>query len=167
MRRRALGVLAGAALLLALYAAAGTWLAPRLVLRALEARASELGATLRISEVRTDPFALAVDLVGVELAGPGGARLAAAQSIHVDAAWASLWGDAWTVERAEAKGPYLELAFGTDGTVVFFSAAGFLVSCLWLGASVGVAAAGCDAGPPPADVARPAADGESSVLRFL
>ena len=115
MKRWALGIAAGAALLFALYAAAGYWLAPRLVLRALEGRAGEIGATLRVEEVRTDPFALAVDLVGVELAGPQGERLAAAQSIHVDAMWASLWRDAWSVERAEVNAPVLELAFGPEG----------------------------------------------------
>ncbi|HKX38072.1 MAG TPA: DUF748 domain-containing protein, partial [Burkholderiales bacterium] len=115
MKRWALGIAAGAALLFALYAAAGYWLAPRLVLRALEGRAGEIGATLRVEEIRTDPFALAVDLVGVELAGPQGDRLAAAQSIHVDAMWASLWRDAWSVERAEVNAPVLELAFGPEG----------------------------------------------------
>ena len=115
MKRWALGSAIAAALLFALYAAAGYWLAPRLVLRALETRASEMGATLRVEEVRTDPFALAVDLVGVELVGPQGGRLAGAQSIHVDAVWASLWRDAWTVERAALDAPRLELAFNADG----------------------------------------------------
>ncbi|HZM33930.1 MAG TPA: DUF748 domain-containing protein [Burkholderiales bacterium] len=115
MRRWALWGGIAVALLLVLYAAAGYWLAPRLVLRALEARAAELGATLRVDQVRTDPFALAVDLVGVELTGPNGGRLASAQSIHVDAVWASLWGEAWKVERALVDAPYLELAFGAEG----------------------------------------------------
>src|SRR5918996_6333987 len=104
-----------AAFLLALYAAAGYWLAPRLVLDALEKRARDFGAALTIEEVRTDPFAFAVDLRGIELLGPQGRRLAAARSVHVDIAWASLWGEAWTIERASVEAPYVEVVLGPDG----------------------------------------------------
>jgi hypothetical protein len=106
-----------AALLVLLYTGAGYWLAPRFVLDALQKRAAELGATLTVEELRTDPFAFAVDLSGVELVGADGRRLAAARNLHVDLAWASLWGDAWSIERATLAAPYGEIVLGPNGAV--------------------------------------------------
>src|SRR5207237_8415318 len=82
MRKLALA-LAAVAGLVALYAAAGYWVAPRVVLGALQQRAAQLGATLAVKEVRTDPFALSVDLSGVALSGADGARLAGADAVRV------------------------------------------------------------------------------------
>ena len=74
------------ALLVVLYAAAGWWLAPRLVHDALEERAQRLGLALQIGEVRTDPFALRVTLADVGLAA-GGRELAGARRLTADLAW--------------------------------------------------------------------------------
>lgn len=104
-----------AALLVVLYAAAGYWLAPRFVLDALQERAAEFGARLTVEEVRTDPFAFAVELKGIELVGRGGEQLGGARNIQVDVAWASLWGDAWRVERATVQAPYAQLLRGPRG----------------------------------------------------
>jgi Domain of Unknown Function (DUF748) len=88
--RKVLAVTAVIALLTVLYAAAGTWLAPRFVRNALVDAAAEQGLTLEIARVRTQPFTLRVGLEGVELRGQQVGTLAAAQA-SIDLSWASLW----------------------------------------------------------------------------
>lgn len=119
LARRTLIGLAVAALLFVLYVAAGYWIAPRFVHDALVERARGLGLELRIEDLRTDPLALAVDLVGLELVDAEGRRVAAARNLHVDLVWASLWRDAWTLERAEAHEPYVELVRGPSGALLW------------------------------------------------
>ncbi len=115
MTRWALRAAAAVAVLVALYAAAGWWLAPRFVRDALVEQAAARGLELRLAGVRTHPFALAVELEGIELAGKGGERLATAASFGADLAWASLWRDAWIVERAELREPFIEAPFPLPG----------------------------------------------------
>ena len=108
----------GAAILLAglaLYAAAGYWLAPRLIVDALQERAAALGITLSLSEARTNPFSLTVAFSDVELVGPGGNRLAAAPLVQADLAWASLWRDAWIAQRVLIDSPYAEVVLDEGG----------------------------------------------------
>ncbi len=89
--RKVLAVTAVIALLVVLYGAAGTWLAPRFVRNALVDAAAEQGLTLEIAKVRSQPFTLRVTLEGVELRGPQVGRVAAEQA-SADLSWASLWG---------------------------------------------------------------------------
>jgi Domain of Unknown Function (DUF748) len=115
--RKALAVGAGSALLVVLlYGAAGTWLAPRFIHDALVDAAAAQGFTLELGEVRSQPFALRVGLKGIELRGPQGRRFAAAQA-SADLSWASLWHGAWMVRELvveqgaaqfAAQGPALE-----------------------------------------------------------
>lgn len=111
MKRWALRAAAAAAVLVALYAAAGWWLAPRLLRDALAGQAAARGLELRLGAVHTHPFALSVELEAVELLDEGGRRLAAAEALDADIAWASLWRGAWIVQRAELRQPFLDLAF--------------------------------------------------------
>jgi len=104
-----------AGLLVAAYAAAGHWLAPRLVRDALVERASRLGLELRLGDVRTDPFAFRVALSDIQLLAPDGRALASAQSACADLAWASLWRSAWVVQSASLHQPSMEIALGPDG----------------------------------------------------
>jgi hypothetical protein len=113
--RWALRAVAAAAVLVALYAAAGWWLAPRFVRDALVEQAAARGLELRLAVVRTHPFALAVELQGIEVAGEGGQPFATAASLGADLAWASLWRDAWIVERAELREPSVEFEAGASG----------------------------------------------------
>ncbi|HEV3009462.1 MAG TPA: DUF748 domain-containing protein [Burkholderiales bacterium] len=96
--RKALAVAAGIALVVVLYGAAGTWLAPRFIHDALVDAAAEQGLTLKIAEVRSQPFALRVGLKGISLHGPQGRSFSAAQG-SVDLSWASLWQRAWIVRE--------------------------------------------------------------------
>ncbi|HEX6321039.1 MAG TPA: DUF748 domain-containing protein [Burkholderiales bacterium] len=113
--RWALRAVAAAAVLVALYAAAGWWLAPRFVRDALVEQAAARGLELRLARVRTHPFALAVELQGIEVTGEGGKPFATAASLGADLAWASLWRDAWIVERAELREPSVEFEAGASG----------------------------------------------------
>ena len=108
MTRWALRIAVAAALLLVLYAAAGWFLAPRYVRGALAEEAAARGLELRLARVRTHPFGLSVELEGIELTGPEGRR-ASAQAIAADLAWASLWRDAWIVERVDVQSPVVDL----------------------------------------------------------
>lgn len=111
MTRWALRIAVAAALLLALYAAAGWFLAPRYVRGALEEQAAARGLELRMAEVRTHPFGLSVELAGIELLD-GERRLAAADALGADLAWASLWRDAWIVQKLKLSSPFIDLAAG-------------------------------------------------------
>jgi uncharacterized protein involved in outer membrane biogenesis len=104
-----------AGLLVAAYAAAGHWLAPRFVRDALVERASRLGLELRLGDVRTYPFAFRVALSDIQLLAPDGRALASAQSASADLAWASLWRSAWVVQSASLHQPSVEIALGPDG----------------------------------------------------
>ena len=109
MRKLVIAV-AGIALVVVLYGAAGTWLAPRLVRDALIGAAVQQGLSLELTAVRSNPFTLVVALEGVELRGPQGSRLAAARAAGVDLSWSSLWRRAWLVERVRLEQPSLDVA---------------------------------------------------------
>jgi hypothetical protein len=114
MRRLILAGLA-ATFVIATYAGAGYWLAPRLVREALFDQAGRLGLELRLGDVRTDPFRLSVALSGIEIRGPGDSALATAQGAHADLAWASLWSEAWIVQRASLYQPKVKLELDAQG----------------------------------------------------
>ena len=106
--RKALLAAAVFALLVVLYAAAGQWLAPRLLRDALAERAQRLGLALHIGEVRTDPFDLEVTLQNVVVRS-GERELGRVRELSADLAWASLWRDAWVVEQVTLLDPAVEL----------------------------------------------------------
>ena len=109
MTRRIFAVVVALALLIALYAALGYWIAPGYVREALAGLAAERGLTLDLTSVRTDPFALRVELEGVALRDPEGRVFAQAAGASADLAWASLWCRGWTVEEAWLAAPRIEL----------------------------------------------------------
>ncbi len=113
--RKAISTAAIVALLFVLYTAAGHWLAPRFVRDTLVEGVGRLGLELRVGRVRTDPFALSVDLENVEVLAPGGRTLAAAYRAGADLAWASLWRPAWIVEQASFEKPSVEITLGPKG----------------------------------------------------
>jgi hypothetical protein len=91
MNRWALRTAAAAAILLALYAAAGWWLAPRLVRDALVEQATSRGLKLRLGEVSVHPFKFSLALRDVEVLAQDGRRTAALQALDADLSLASLW----------------------------------------------------------------------------
>ena len=109
MTRRIFAVAIAPALALALYAALGYWMAPGYVREALAGLAADRGLTLDLTAVRTDPFALRVELEGVALRGPDGRVFAQAAGASANLAWASLWHRAWIVDEARLAAPQIEL----------------------------------------------------------
>jgi hypothetical protein len=106
--KRAL-VIGGIALvaLAGLYAAAGYWLAPRLVRDALVERAREAGLDVRVERVRTDPFALSVELNDLRVSTLKGERLLSVQRAAADLSARSALARAWIVERVVLEHPVL------------------------------------------------------------
>lgn len=98
---------AALALLVALYAAAGYLLAPRLIRDALLERAARAGLQAQVEAIDTHPFALTLDAYDVQLATNAGERLLHAQRVSLDFAWSSLWRRAWVIERLAVVRPVL------------------------------------------------------------
>ena len=85
----------------ALFAAAGYWLAPRIVRNALSERAERAGFVFRAEYVRTDPLRLTVELQQASVTGD--TREAAARHVTAEIAWSSLWRLRWIVERLSIR----------------------------------------------------------------
>ena len=109
MRRRIFAVAIALGLLVALYAALGYWVAPGYVREALAGLAADRGLVLDLTTVRTNPFALRVELEGVALRGPEGQVFAHAAGASADLAWSSLWRRGWIVDEARLAAPHIEL----------------------------------------------------------
>jgi hypothetical protein len=109
MRRRIFAAAGVLALLVALYAALGYWIAPGYVREGLAGLAADRGLILDLTTVRTDPFALRVELEGVAVRGPDGRVFAQAAGAFADLAWASLWRRAWIVDEARLAAPQIDL----------------------------------------------------------
>jgi hypothetical protein len=107
MRRAGVAV-AIVALLVVLYAAAGTWLAPRYARDVLVEQARRQGLELRMEAVRTNPFALRIELDGVELRTQQGAQVGTVRRAMADLAWSSLWVPQWVVQRVTVEQPHLK-----------------------------------------------------------
>jgi hypothetical protein len=114
MRTKVLAAAAGIALLFALYAGAGYWLAPRLLHDAVVERAAARNLRLEIAAIRTDPFHFTVEMEDVSLAAAG-QPLGSAKLLSVDLAWASLWRKEWVIERVDLARPRLRLHRGPGG----------------------------------------------------
>jgi hypothetical protein len=114
MRAKILAAATGIALFCSLYAAAGYFLAPRLIRDALIEGAAARDLRLDIGEIRTDPFRLTVGLERLALAGPAG-PLGTAEQLSADLTWASLWEDGWVIEQVRLVGPHLEWERGPAG----------------------------------------------------
>jgi hypothetical protein len=98
MRRKLLIGAGALALLVALYGAAGYWLAPGYLRETLAELAAEHGYRLELGKVRTQPFALRAEFEAVVLRTSDGRVLAAAQSASAKLSWASLWRRGWLYE---------------------------------------------------------------------
>ena len=96
-------------LLVALYAAAGYWIAPGYVREALAEAAQARGLVLEMTSVETKPFALRVELGGIALRGPKGHTFAEAERASADLAWASLWRRGWIVDSVHIVSPDVAL----------------------------------------------------------
>lgn len=124
-QRRSLG--AGCAL--ALYGAAGFWLAPRLIETQLPQWVQqELSRQASIGTVSFNPFTLrleAHDLALKEAAAAGGAPLLAVEQLVVQLEWRSIVRGAWSLAEIRMTRPQAQLSITSDGN---FNLAALLAS---------------------------------------
>jgi hypothetical protein len=115
-RRRLVRWLAAGAALVALYAALGALLAPRLVRRAIvEKGTAALKRRVAVADVTINPFTLSVRVRGLEVTGRDGARLAAWDELHVRLApWKVLFRDVGLAELTLTR-PFLRLGLDRQG----------------------------------------------------
>ncbi|MFQ3666014.1 MAG: DUF748 domain-containing protein [Sphingomonadaceae bacterium] len=112
---RAAVVAAGAlALLVALYAALGTWVAPRLIAREAKAWTErELGMPLGLGAVRVDPFRFTVDLE--DLALPEAEPMVSARRLHLDFAVSTLFSRTRRFDSIRVEAPEVRAILEEDG----------------------------------------------------
>ena len=113
-RRRRRWLLAGAGVLLA-YAVAGFFLAPWLLRNAaIDTVDTRFDAELRLARVAINPFAMSLEINGLEFDGPAGEPLARAGGIFVNFELSSLFRWAWTFSEVRFDAP--ELFIVRDGS---------------------------------------------------
>ncbi len=115
---RSVRILAVAAVLVALYAAAGFLLAPRIV-RAVLTRETQktLGVTPTLGAIHINPFLLHVEMRDFALPDASGARLAGFDRLFVALELSSLWHRALVFSDIEAEAPYVQAVIEPDGSM--------------------------------------------------
>jgi uncharacterized protein involved in outer membrane biogenesis len=111
-------LLAGFALLLASYAAAGFWLAPYLARSGIENYVQhDLGRHVKIADIRFNPFTLTAEITGFALTEADGAAIASFDLLRVDAELSSIINRAWTFQEIRLDRPDLRVLLNADGTL--------------------------------------------------
>lgn len=110
--------IAGLLIIVALYAAAGFWLAPWLLKRELPSVARDaIGRELTLADAAFNPFLLTVRLGGVELRDTDGSLLLGLQELFVDFELSSLFRRAWTFSDVRLVGPYVQVVRDKSGGI--------------------------------------------------
>ncbi len=116
-RRFALGALALGALGLAAYAAAGFWLAPRIIrAQATDYVRQELGKQLTLGEIRTNPFTFELEVKDLAI-GDGKSPMVSLRRGYADAQLSSLWSKAWTLRALTLEAPFARAIVRPDGSL--------------------------------------------------
>ncbi len=116
VRRAVLITAVSIAALIAAYAAAGTWLAPKLLRERLPQYVErELGHKLELGALRIHPFQLSAEVEGVRLGARDGAPLASFARLRVDLEFDSLWRRAWHFKEVTLIEPRVDLALDGEG----------------------------------------------------
>ncbi len=101
-----------------LYAAAGFLLAPYLLRNLLlDFIHDDLKRDGAVIEVKIDPFDLSLNIWGLRIDEPDGARLLGFNELHIDFTLASLLHRAWTFEEFRLVRPYVNTIIEQDGTL--------------------------------------------------
>src|SRR5271170_1576185 len=105
--------------LLAVYAAAGFWLVPRLIRSGIEQYVSrDLGRRISIGEVRFNPFSLAVEIQALSLTEADGTPLVRFRLLRVEAAaLRSLAYRTYTLSEVRLEQPDIRVRIGADGAL--------------------------------------------------
>lgn len=107
-------LLALGALLVGLYAAAGYWLAPRLITsQAKQWVGRELGLELGLGKVRFDPFRLKVELDDIAL--PAADPMVSARHVEMDFAAGTLFSETRRFDSIRLVGPTIRAVVEPDG----------------------------------------------------
>jgi hypothetical protein len=112
---RVLGVVA---LLLAVYAIAGFWLAPKLLRSNLvkEIPKTLPGVTPAVGEIRVNPFLFKVEIRDFSLTGANG-KLAGFERLFVDFQVSSIWHRAYTFNNIDVASPFANAVISKDGSL--------------------------------------------------
>ncbi len=111
-------ILIAVALVVALYAAAGFLLAPKLVRSALlENIPKSLKVIPTVGDIRINPFLLQLEVKDFALAGSGREKLLGFERLFVDFELSSLWHREMTFGRIELGAPYVNATVAKDGTL--------------------------------------------------
>ncbi|MBA3003580.1 MAG: DUF748 domain-containing protein [Desulfurivibrio sp.] len=115
-RRRLFFLAGGLASLLAIYALAGFFLAPYLIIRYVPQYAAEqLHVQVRLEKVRINPFLFTCEAEGLSLQADEDEPFFSAQRLFVDFELESLFRRAWTFGDLVMENPTLRLVIGADG----------------------------------------------------
>ncbi len=118
LKSKSARILGAAALAVALYAAAGFLLAPRLIRSALlETIPKSLSVVPTVGDIRINPFRLQAEVKDFALAGRGGEKLLGFERLFVEFELSSLWQRAFTFGRIELAAPYVKATVARDGTL--------------------------------------------------
>ena len=116
-RRFALGALALGVFALATYAAAGFWLAPRILRsQAADYVREQLGKQLSLGEIRTNPFTFELEVEDLAI-GDGKAPMVSLKHGYADFQIASLWSKAWTFRALTLEAPFARAIIRPDGSL--------------------------------------------------
>jgi hypothetical protein len=117
-KSRALGTLGVLAALLVLYAAAGFWLAPKLLRSALlEDIPKSIGVKPTVGEIRINPFLLQATITDFSLTGAGGETLVGFKRLLIDVELSSLWHRAYSFANIDLTAPFVGAVVAKDGSL--------------------------------------------------
>lgn len=116
---RSLRILAVLAVVIAGYASAGFWLAPKLLRTAIVDQSRKLlGVDATVGEIRFNPFLFRLRVADLALSGPAGTKLVGFTGLDVDfAAAASIWRREYTFREIDLAGPYADAVVEPDGSL--------------------------------------------------
>ncbi len=111
-------ILAAVALAVALYAAFGFLIAPKLVRSALlENIPKTMPVTPTVGEIHINPFLLQVEIKDLALHGDRGEKLVGFERLFVDFEFSSLWKRAYTFAVIDVTAPFVNAAVSPDGAL--------------------------------------------------
>ncbi|MEN9677621.1 MAG: putative signal peptide protein [Verrucomicrobiota bacterium] len=104
----------------AIYAAVGFWIVPRIIASQLTKRLPALThRTASVGRVEVNPFQLTLTVSNLFLTEPGGGAFASWERFHADLEISSLWKRALVLRQVELVRPVLELERLTNGAFNF------------------------------------------------
>jgi hypothetical protein len=118
LKTRNFRIIAGVAVLLALYAIAGFVVAPKLVRSALlKDIPQSIGATPSVGEIRINPFLFQVTVDNFSLAASDGQKLLGFGRLFIDFELSSIWHRAYSFVNIDIVSPYVSAVVAKDGSL--------------------------------------------------